>query len=46
MVNVLFNVFVNVIAGAILGLLKKVTYYVIGKIQKKKNDDPSKEHRS
>jgi len=43
----LFNVFVNLIAGAVFGLLKKATYYVVGKIQKKKNDATfPKDHRS
>ena len=45
MENVLWDVFVKVIAGAVLGFLKKVASYIIGKIQKK-NDGPSKDHRS
>ena len=44
--SLILNVFAGVIANAVFGLLKKFTYRVIGKIQKRKNDDPPKAHRS
>jgi len=46
MSEVLWNVFVRGVAGVIFLLLRKVTYLIIGKIRKRKNDDPTKEHRS
>ena len=42
----LYNVFVKVVAGVVVELLKKVTYFTVGKMQKKKNDGQSKDHRS
>jgi hypothetical protein len=47
MINFLYNVFINVAAGFVVGFAKKITYYAIAKIKnKKKNDVPPKDHRS
>jgi len=46
MVTVLINVFVGVTVWTICRAIEKVTYYIIKKIQKRKNDAPPKDHRS
>ena len=46
MEDVLLKVFVGVVVWTICKAIEKITYYIIGKIQKKKNDAHSKDHRS
>ena len=46
MANVLYNVFIGVVVWTVCGLIKKATYRIITKIRNKKNDDPTKNHRS
>ena len=46
MEKVFLKVFVGVIVGTICKAIEKFTYYIVKKIQKRKNDAPTKDHRS
>ena len=47
MANLLYTVLVGVLISIIYELIMKATYHIIAKIKaKKKNDEPTKTHRS
>ena len=47
MTSVFYGVLVGVIIWVVCNLIEKATYYIITMIKnKKKNDDPSNDHRS
>ena len=46
MEKVLLKVLVGVIVWAICKAIEKITYHIANKIQKRKNDDSTKDHRS
>ena len=46
MANLFYGVLIGVVINVVCGFIEKATYYITTKIRNKKNDDPTKEHRS